>query len=106
MKALAVAGLQRASALPDVPTINESGLPGFDVSNWFGILAPGTTPKPIIATLNKHLAGLLVNPEVKQKLANEGADPVGGSAEDFDKLIRSDIEKFTRIVKAANIKVE
>ena len=106
LKAIAVAGMQRASALPEVPTINESGLPGFDVSNWFGILVPGTTPRPIIATLNRHLAGLLSNPEVKQKLANEGADPVGGTAEDFDKLIRADIDKFNRIVKAANIKVE
>jgi len=56
--------------------------------------------------LNKHLAGLLSNAEVRQKLANEGADPVGGSPDDFDKLIRADIDKFTRIVKAANIKVD
>ncbi len=106
MKALGVGGLKRASALPDVPTIHESGVPGFDITNWFGILAPGTTPKPLIAQLSKHLNGLLSNAEVRAKLAAEGADPVGGSAEDYDKVIRADIEKFRRIVKAANIKVE
>jgi len=106
LKALGVGSLKRASSLPDVPTLHESGVPGFDVTNWFGILAPGTTPKPLIAQLNKHLNGLLSNAEVRAKLAVEGADPVGGTPEDYDKVIRADIEKFTRIVKAANIKVE
>jgi len=106
LKAIAISGTKRAKVLPDVPTFNESGLPGHEMSNWFGILAPGTTPKPIIAELNRHLNALLSNPEVRAKLDAEGAEPVGGSAEDFDKQIRSEIDKFKRIVARANIKVE
>ncbi len=85
--------------------MNESGVPGYDIGNWFGILAPGTTPKPLIAQLNKHLNVVLGNAEVRAKLEVEGADPVGGSPEDFDKQIRADIEKFNRIVKEANVKI-
>jgi len=105
LKALGIGGLKRAGGLPNVPTISESGVPGYDIANWFGILAPGTTPRPLIAQLNRHLNVVLGNPEVRAKLASEGAEPVGGPAEDFEKQIRSDIEKFNRIVKEANIKV-
>lgn len=103
LKALGVGGMKRLAQFPNVPTIHESGVPGFDISNWFGILAPGATPKPIVAQLNKVLNGLLDNAEIRAKLATEGADPVGGPAEDFEKLIRGDIEKFTQIVKDARI---
>ena len=106
LKALAVGGLTRVPSLPDVPTVNESGVPGFDLTNWFGILAPGTTPKPIITFLNKNLNGILGNAEVRAKLAVEGAYPVGGSADDFNKMIAAEIEKFGRIVKAGNIKID
>lgn len=106
MKALGIASLKRSSSLPDIPTLHESGVPDFDVTNWFGILAPSSTPKPIVALLNKHINGLITNPDVRAKLVAEGADPVGGSAEDFDKLIRADIAKYVGIVKAANIKVD
>ncbi len=106
LKALGVGGLTRVNSLPDLPTIHESVAPGFEMTNWFGILAPATTSKPILASLNKHLNGLLQNAEVRAKLAAEGADPVGGSPDDFEKVIRADIDKFVRIVKAANIKVE
>lgn len=105
LKAIGVGGLKRASGLPDVPTINESGVPGFDMGNWFGILAPGTTPRPLVAQLNKHLNAVLNNAEVRAKLAAEGADPVGGTPEDFSKVIRADIEKYSRIVKEAKVKI-
>lgn len=105
LKALGMGGLKRASGMPDVPTINESGVPGYDIANWFGILAPGTTPRPLIAQLNKHLNVVLGNADVRAKLATEGAEPVGGPPEAFEKQIRSDIEKFNRIVKEANIKI-
>jgi tripartite-type tricarboxylate transporter receptor subunit TctC len=106
LKPLGIGGLKRATAMPEIATIDESGVPGFDITNWFGILAPGTTPKPLIAQINKQVNGLLSNSEVRSKLAAEGADPIGGTPEDFDKLIRGDIEKFVRIVKEANVKVE
>ncbi len=105
LKALGAGGMKRSAQFPNVPTIHESGVPGFDISNWFGILAPGATPKPIIAQLNRVLNGLLDNADIRAKLAIEGADPVGGPAEDFAKLIRDDTEKFTRIVKEARIQV-
>jgi len=76
-----------------------------DKGNWFGILAPGTTPRPLVAQLNKHLNAVLNNAEVRAKLAAEGADPVGGSPEDFSKVIRADIEKYNRIVKEAKVKI-
>jgi tripartite-type tricarboxylate transporter receptor subunit TctC len=106
LKAIAISGTRRAKVLPDVPTFTESGLLGHEMSNWFGILAPGTTPKPLIAELNKQINALLSNPEVRAKLDAEGAEPVGGLADDFDKQIRSEIDKFKRIVSRANIKVE
>ena len=105
LKALGAGGMKRSAQFPNVATIHESGVPGFDIGNWFGILAPGATPKPIVALLNKVLNGLLDNAEIRAKLAIEGADPVGGAAEDFAKLIRDDVEKFTRIVKEARIQV-
>ncbi len=106
LKAIAISGAKRAKILPDVPTFNEAGLAGHEMSNWFGILAPGSTPKPLVAELNKHFNGLLSNPEVRAKLDAEGAEPIGGSAEDFEKQIQSEIEKFKRIVARANIKAE
>ena len=106
LKAIAVSATKRAKVLPDVPTFTESGLAGHEMSNWFGILAPGTTPKPILALLNKQINALLSNPEVHAKLDAEGAEPVGGSPEDFDKQIRSEIDKFKQIVSRANIKVQ
>ena len=105
LKALGAGGMKRSAQFPNVPTIHESGVPGFDISNWFGILAPGATPKPIVAQLNRVLNGLLDNADIRAKLAIEGADPVGGPAEDFAKLIRDEIGKFTRIVKEARIQV-
>ena len=105
LKALGAGGMKRSVQFPNVPTLHESGVPGFDISNWFGILAPGATPKPIIAQLNRVLNSLLDNAEIRARLATEGADPVGGPAEEFAKLIRDDIEKFTRIVKEAKIQV-
>ncbi|HYF21275.1 MAG TPA: tripartite tricarboxylate transporter substrate binding protein [Ramlibacter sp.] len=106
LKPIAISGAKRARILPDVPTFAEAGLPGHEMANWFGILAPGSTPKPIVAELNRHLNRLLGNPEVREKMDHEGAEPVGGSAEDFEKQIQSEIEKFKRIVARANIKAE
>jgi len=105
LKAIAVGSLKRSSALPEVPTIAESGVAGYDVTNWFGVLAPGTTPKPIVLRLNKEIAQHLRSADLKARLASEGADPVGSSPAEFERVIRNDIEKYTRIVKAAGIRI-
>jgi tripartite-type tricarboxylate transporter receptor subunit TctC len=105
LKPIAVADLKRSPALPDVQTISESGLPGYDISNWFGVLATGATPKPIIARLNKDILQALDNADVKARFAGEGAEPVGSTPAGFEQLILSDIDKYGRIVKAANVRV-
>ena len=86
LKALAVTSSARAAALPDVPTIVESGLPGFEASSWFGLLAPAGTPKPVIAKLNGEIAKWLATPEAKEKLLAQGAIAAGGAPDDFARL--------------------
>ena len=105
LKAIAVGSLKRSSALPEVPTIAESGVPGYDVTNWFGVLAPGATPKPIVLRLNNEIVQHLRSADLRARLAAEGADPVGSSPAEFKRVIRNDIEKYTRIVKAAGIRI-
>ncbi len=106
LKSIALASMKRAPSLPQVATIDESGISGFDVTNWFGILAPGGTPQPIVAKLNSEIVRHVQSPELMQRLAAEGAEPVSGSPADFEKVIRADIAKYTRIVKDANITVQ
>ena len=105
LKAIAVGSPRRSSALPDVPTIAESGVPGYDVTNWFGVLAPGPTPKPIVARLNKEIVQHLRSADLKARLAAEGADPVGSTPAEFEQVIRRDIDKYVRIVKAAGVRI-
>ncbi|MSP98600.1 MAG: tripartite tricarboxylate transporter substrate binding protein [Betaproteobacteria bacterium] len=106
LKAIAVASLKRSSALPEVPTIAESGVPGYDVTNWFGVLAPGATLKPVVLQLNQEIVQHLRSADLKARLTGEGADPVGSSPAEFERVIRNDIEKYTRIVKAAGIRID
>src|SRR6266542_1887976 len=105
LKAIAVGSPRRSSALPQVPTIDESGVPGYDVTNWFGLLAPAGTPAPILERLNSEVVKHLRSPELMQRLAAEGAEPVGSTARAFEQLIRSDIDKYTRVVKTAGISI-
>ena len=103
LKPIALASLKRAPSLPQVATLHESGVTGYDVTNWFGVLAPGGTPQPIAAKLNSEIVRHLQSPDLMQRLAAEGAEPVTGSAADFEKIIRADIAKYTRVVKDALI---
>ncbi len=105
LKILAVGDPKRIAALPDVPTIAESGAPGFDISTWFGVLAPGATPRPLITRLNKEILQVLGNAELKAKFASEGAEAVGSSPAEFEQLLRTEIDKYVRIVKAADVRV-
>jgi tripartite-type tricarboxylate transporter receptor subunit TctC len=106
LRPLAVTSLTRAPALPDVPTIAESGLPGFEASSWFGILAPAGTPPAIIAKLNAEVAKWLASPEGKEKLVAIGANAAGGSPEDFARHIQAETAKWAKVVKESGAKVD
>jgi tripartite-type tricarboxylate transporter receptor subunit TctC len=106
LRALASGGLQRSAVVPDIPTLNESGLPGFEVIGWWGVLAPAKTPRPIIDLLNKEIRAVLDLAEVKRNLTEQGMDPAGDTPEQFAALIKSDIEKWGDIGRRLEIKLD
>ncbi len=106
LRALAVTSAARAPALPDVPTVAEAGLPGFEASSWFGVLAPAGTPPAIVAKLNAEIGRWLATPEAKEKLAKQGADAAGGSPEDFVKHIAAETAKWAKVVKESGAKID
>jgi tripartite-type tricarboxylate transporter receptor subunit TctC len=106
MRPLAVTSLKRISVLRDAPTLDESGLKGFDSVAWNGVLAPTGTPKEIIARLNAEVLRILSLPDVRERLSSQGADPVGGTPEQFAALIRNEIQKWAKVVKDSNAKVD
>jgi tripartite-type tricarboxylate transporter receptor subunit TctC len=105
IRALAVTSLQRAAAMPDVPTVAESGYPGFDANTWTGVLVAAKTPRPIIERLNAEITKVLNAPDIRARLATGGA-PVQTGPQAFTALLKADSEKWGRIVKEAGIKVE
>jgi len=104
--ALGVPSARRSGALPDVPTFQESGLAGFDVSSWTGIFAPAKTPPAVISKLQRELSQVLQSPFVKERYATLGIEPVGNSPEEFGAQVRADLARWQEVVKAANVKVE
>jgi tripartite-type tricarboxylate transporter receptor subunit TctC len=103
-RALGVTTSKRSEALPDLPTIAEAGLRGYEATQWFGVLAPAGTPRPIIERLHRNVAAALRAPDMKQQLAAEGAEVVAGTPEEFSAYLRSETEKWARVIKAAGIK--
>jgi tripartite-type tricarboxylate transporter receptor subunit TctC len=103
LRALAVTSAKRADQMPDVPTVAEAGLPGAEVLQWFGLLAPAGTPKPIIDKLHDTLATAFAKPEVKAHFAAEGAEPVGNTPAEFAVIIKDEIKMWTDVAKAAKI---
>ncbi|MEN9315388.1 MAG: hypothetical protein RIS35_1781 [Pseudomonadota bacterium] len=106
LRALAVTSPKRSPALPDLPTIAESGLPGYDATSWFGVVAPAGTPPAIVNRLQQAIARSLVTPEVREKLQGMGAEPVGNTPEVFDQFIRSEAVKWAKVVKFSGAKVD
>lgn len=106
LKALAVLGPKRSSLLPEVPTIAESGLPGYALTNWFGLLAPAATPKPVLVQLNGDVLRILKQDDLQRKIADLGADVVGNPAEEFGAAMRAESAQWAEIIKAARIRVE
>lgn len=106
LRPLAVTTARRSSALPDVPTLAESGLAGFNIGTWFGVLAPAATPREIVARLNAEMVKIIRSPEFGKRMAEIGAEPVGDSSEQMARTIREETEKFARLVKEANVTIE
>jgi tripartite-type tricarboxylate transporter receptor subunit TctC len=106
IRALAVTGLKRSVLLPDVPTISESGLPGFEVSLRYGIVAPAGTPRPIIERLNRELNAALANDEVRKRIMNEGAEPLTGTPEAYAEVIDREEKMWSALIKSVGLKVE
>jgi tripartite-type tricarboxylate transporter receptor subunit TctC len=106
MRALAVTSLKRVADLPDVPTIAESGYPGFEAVTWFGVLGPAKLPKEMVAKLNADINAALKDPVLAKKLGDQGADIMGSTPEQFAKLIRDDIVRWGKIVKESGAKID
>jgi tripartite-type tricarboxylate transporter receptor subunit TctC len=106
LRPLAVTSAKRVDDLPNVPTINESGYRGFDAVTWFGLLAPAGTPKDVLARLNAEFNKALNQPELAKRLGDEGADPAGGTPEQFAALIKDDIPRWGKVVKESGAKVD
>jgi len=104
--ALAVSSAQRSSLLKDVPTVAESGLPGFDYNLWVGLFAPAGLPPELVAKISKDVERALASPEIKERFANLGAEPMPMTPAEFRAFTRADVETSAKIVKAANIKVQ
>ncbi len=103
---LAISTAQRSRAIPDVATIAESGVPGFDVGGWYGVLAPAKTPPAIVTLLSREIVNALKSPEVGERFAADGSEPLGRTPDDFTAYIKSELAKWARVVKKTGIKAE
>lgn len=106
LRAIAVSGTQRAAQLPDVPTVMESGMPGFEWTTWNGLLAPARTPASVIARMSEAVAAVVKTPEISSQFSIQGAEPVGGSAADFAQFLRAEWEKYGKVVKLSGARVD
>ena len=106
MKVIGVSGLQRSTLLPDTPTVAEAGVPGFEVNVWFGMQVPAGTPKAVVDKLNRDIVTLLKEPEVVQRFRNQGVEVAASTPEQFGALVRSEITKWTQLIREANIRIE
>ncbi len=106
VRALAVTTAQRSPLVPDVPTLAESGLPGYETVAWFGLFAPAGTPKEIVAKVRDEVARILQQPDIRERIATLGGEPVGNAPDAFAAIVHGDIAKWKGVVKAANVQVD
>ncbi len=106
LRALAVTTAKRSPALPDVPTLDEAGLKGFNLGTWFGVLAPAATPAPVVERLSKEIARIVAQPEFRKKMEDIGAEPVGNTPAQMARQIKDDTERFAKLVKDAKVTLE
>src|SRR5688572_16753938 len=106
LKALGIGSAKRIPALPDVPTVSEAGLPGYEVTNWWGIAVPAGTPRSVVERLNRELSAIVTSAETRKRFEAEGADPLQMSPEEFGRFIAQETAKWSRVVKEAGIRAE
>lgn len=106
IRVLGIASLQRSPQLPDVPTIHESGVPGFEAVNWFGMFAPAKTPRKIVNRVNSALVQTIKTPDMQSQFIKLGADPVGSSIEEFTAFMKRDMEKYEKVVRISGAKLD
>ena len=106
LRPLANTDRKRSAVLPEVPTMIEAGVPGFELTSWYGVIAPVGTPKEIVSRLNAEIAKILEMKDIRERLASLGAQPMGGTPEQFDAHIRAEAVKFAKVVKEANLQVD
>ena len=106
MKAIGVTGLQRSSLLPEVPTVAESGVPGYEVNVWFGMQVPAGTPRAVVDKLNRDMVTLLKEPDVVKRFRDQGVEVVASSPAEFSALVQKEVVKWTQLIRDANIRIE
>jgi len=106
VRALGTTGTKRSAILPDVPTVAEAGVPGYEATIWLGVMAPAKTPRPILEQLNAAINKIISEPDVREAWAKQGAQPMGMTIEQFDKFLRADIVKWAKVVKVSGAKVD
>lgn len=106
MRALAVSGAKRSSAAPEVPTVAESGVPGYEFDVWYGMLFPAGTPRPIVGKVNAEINRVLKSPSMMQRFAGLGLEPTGSTIEEFARIVRDDVAKWTKVIKSADTRTQ
>jgi tripartite-type tricarboxylate transporter receptor subunit TctC len=106
LRAIAVTGDKRATGVPDIPTVAESGVPGYNVTAWYGVAAPAKTPSAIVERLNSEIVRALKAPDLRQRLVSQGVDPVGNTPQQYTAFVQNEVQKWAKVIKAANIKGE
>lgn len=106
LRALAVTTAQRIAVFPDMPTVAESGVPGFEATGWHGVLAPAGLPKPVLGRLRAEIVRILRSPDAKERLARDGSEVVASTPQEFEKFLRADVEKWARVVKATGARLD
>jgi tripartite-type tricarboxylate transporter receptor subunit TctC len=106
LRALAVTSRERLAAMPDLPTIAEAGLPGYESSQWYGLLAPAGTPAEVLDMLNARVAHIMQSPDMKARMTSDGLVPIGGSREQFAAHIKNEIAKWAKVISASGARVD
>ena len=106
LRALAVTSSARSALMPELPTVAESGLPGYEASTWYGVLAPSATPRAVVIRLNMEIVKALALPEVRERLISQGIDPIGNTPQQFAAYVQSEIGKWAKVIKATGVKAE
>ena len=106
LNALGITTAKRSSAMPELPTIAESGLPGYDFSSWYGLLVPAATPRAIVVKLNTEVRKALAQPDFKERLSKDGSEPVGSTPEEFSAYLKTEMATWQKVVKASGLQVE